>query len=367
MRACYGCAVRLLLLPVLATACTPIYTSQYDDRAGELEAHRTEFLPAENQTKRIGSGQKRVFWVDVARPSDKLALHSQLPSEPSSRVDYAPTLGNGTPNELTQDEVDSLHFGETLWVDCSFGTSLAYDARMPSVLLGTTSDGNDPCQVDGNAVYFLIGGVAIRKWVPPADPVEVFDLRNEGGIEGQVEAFGVIGNMGIAIEQDGDVYKLDLAAKTATWLHQQVPVAGSGSFDEHGVAYDAAGDQVRYIGYDDPANPIDISITDAIADSGYHLNFKNDDIQTPQTGGDYVIQGRHLVYRGRRGVFAYGLDTHNVVDLLLDRGEGFEAETVYHDVTVSRDGNGFLFVRNDNGINADDHQVYEVDLTDRLR
>lgn len=363
--------VRLLALAILAVvpACPAIYSNQYDDRAGELEDHRVEFLPAENQVKRIGSGQKRVFWIDVARPSDNLVLHSQLPSNASSRIDYAPKLDDDVmANEIQPNEIGELHFGEQLWADCSFGRSFAYDAALPSKRLASTDMGADDCQVDGNVVYFLVGSTAIRKWVPPAEAVPLFDLRAEGGIDGQIAAFGVIGTMGIAVEDDGDVYKLDMTAKTATWLHQQVAVGGSAFFDEHGIVYDTSGGELRYIGYDDPANPTDRSITDEIADSGYHLNFKNGDIQTPQAQGDYAIHGRHLVYRGTRGIFAYGLDTHNVVDLLLDRGEGFEADFVYRGVSVASDGNGFLFVKNDNnGANSEDHQVYEVDLTDRLK
>src|SRR5258706_11371623 len=100
--------------------------------------------------------------------------------------------------------------------------------------------GADDCQVDGPNIYFLVGNVAIRKWVPPAEAVDLFDLRTEGMIGGQVATFGVIGNMGIAIEDDGDIYKLDIAAKKATWLHQEEAATSSSFFDEHGILYDTS-------------------------------------------------------------------------------------------------------------------------------
>ena len=225
-----------------------------------------------------------------------------------------------------------------------------------------TSNGFDKCAVDGSTVYFLVGSRVIRRWDPAAgEPVDFVNLE-DAGIAGQVEAFGVIGNTAVAVEQDGDVYTVDLTTKQATWLENAEPAAGTVTFDATGVFFDTGNNGVRYITF---ADHVEKSLDDMIADGGYHLSWKLDDIQNVAGNVELALQGRHLIYRANRGIFAYGLDTGNVVDLLLDRGEGIDTELAYHKPAVTTDGT--LFVTGEKEFSSNDSPVFSVDLTGRLK
>lgn len=353
------------MIALVLVGCTPIYDGQYDDRANELEEFRSEFRPETDQTKLIASGQNRLFWVDKRKPADKLVWRSIIPGDPTSEVEYAWSI------DRTESDLEEFRFGEDLIAECSFGTSLAYEVDDPTVAgkFAMTSDGGDGCAVDGRTVYFLIGGVAIRKWDPPnpiPDPQNTSFLKfPDAGIAGQVAAFGVIGNLALAVEQDGDLYKIDLVTKQARWLRNDEPMVGSVFFDEKGALYETQNGP-RYIEFTDAEDPPDTSFDELVADGGYHLNFKHGDIQTPVSNGEFVIHDRHIIYRGQRGIFAYGLDTHNVIDLLLDRGESIDLEVAYHLPVVTAGGQLFVFGTDSLGINTTG-AVYQVDLTDRLR
>ncbi len=344
--------------------CTPIYDSQYNDRAGELEEFRTEFLPAEDQTKLISSGGDRLYWVAVKRPEDMVYLHSIVPGDFTSEIEYEWSMG--------KNELDEYNFGDQLVAECSFGTSFAYEVNQPTEAAGKiamTSNGADACAVDGRSVYFLVGASAVRKWTPPTDipdqPNDEFLNLEAIGIAGSVAGFGVLGNMMLAVEGDGDIYKIDLVTKQAKWLRNDEPMTGSIFFDERGALYETQNGR-RYIELDSAAeDPPDTSFEAMVADGGYHLSWKHGDIQTPSGDGEFAIHARHVVYRGERGIFAYGLDTHNVIDLLLDRGESIDLELAYHNPAVTKGGH--LFVLGRDASFSTNGPVFEVDLADRLR
>ncbi len=353
-------------------ACTPIYEAQFNDRADELEEFRLDFQPENHETSLLASGGNRVFWVDKVPPGNTQFLRSMIPGDAASQVEY----------EWSMDkfETEDYHFGEQLIGDCDFGTSLAYEVTDGAELTGkiaTTSRGSSQlCAIDGRTVYFLIGSSTLVKWNPPtAVPVDgdmqvipFIDLaaKNPGpDIAKAISGFGVIGNLGLFAEQDGDLYMVDLTAKTSKWLMNDEPATGSVFFDERGLLYSTA-TGARYIEFTEADDPPDTSFDEMVRDGGYHLNFKLGDIQQPSGNGEFVLHNRHVVYRGERGIFAYGLDTHNVIDLLLDRGEGIELEVAYHEPAVTTGGQLFVFGTDSLGINLRG-PVYQVDLEDRLK
>ena len=202
-----------------------------------------------------------------------------------------------------------------------------------------------------------------KSWSPAtnADPVELVNLET-AGIAGQVDAFGVIGNLAVAFESDGDIYTVDLTTKQATWLENAEPARGTITFDATGVFFDTGDKGVRYISF---ADHVEKSLDALIADGGYHLSWKLDDVQNVAGNVELALQGRHLIYRANRGIFAYGLDSGNVVDLLLDRGEGIDTVLAYHKPAVTTDGT--LFVTGEKEFSSSDAPVFSVDLTDRLK
>lgn len=352
-------------------ACTPIYDAQFNDRANELEAFRTEFQPEDNKTSLITSGGDRVFWVDKVPPQGTQFLRSMIPGDPASQVEY----------EWSKDKFDTedYHFGEQLIGDCDFGTSLAYevtDGNEVSGKIAQTSRGaSQLCAIDGRIVYFVIGSSTLVKWNPPAevpvtpDQMQVIpfiDLAvKPTEIVNGIAGFGVTGNLALFAEQGGNLYTVDLSTKVSKWLKNDEPATGSVFFDEQGVLYTTS-TSARYIEFTDAEDPPDTSFDDMVRDGGYHLNFKLADIQQPAGNGEFALHDRHVVYRGERGIFAYGLDTHNVIDLLLDRGEGIDLELAYHSPAVTKGGQLFVIGGNSFGIGVIG-PAYQVDLRERLR
>lgn len=353
------------MFALISAGCVPVYNAQYDDRADELEAFRTEFLGEDFKPKLLASGQQRLYWADQRRPADKLLLRSIIPGDPSSEIEYEWSANK------SQGDLEEYRFGEDLIAECSFGTSFAYEPAVAAASgqIAMTSDGGDTCAVDGRSVYFLIGGGKLRKWDPPApipDPqnTSFIDLH-AAGIVDNVAGFGVIGNTALVVDQTGDLYLVDLVAKQARALHNELPMVGAVFFDERGALYETQSGP-RYVEFTDDEIPPDRSFDAMVRDGGYHLNFKHGDIQQPAGNGEYVIHDRHVIYRGQRGIFAYGLDTHHVIDLLLDRGEGIDLEIAYHLPAVTSGGQLFVFGNDSFGVTPAG-AVYQVDLGDRLR
>lgn len=361
-------------------ACTPIYDAQYNDRANELEELRKDFRPESDDTALLASGGNRVFWVATKRPEDQTFMHSMIPGDQASELVYS---------DWSKDlnDFEGFKFGDTFIADCSFSSTRAFGVNLPGQ---TSTDTFRPgistsdCAVDGNTIWVIAFDVAsdssaLFAWNPGTTPPGTEIPHNTSGqatvapaisfepagIAGQVAGFSVIGDKALAVEQDGDLYAIDLTAGTATYLNNDEKVVGTVFFDTRGALYETQNGP-RYIEFDGTDDPPDTSFDDMVADGGYHLNFKLGDIQQPSGNGEYFIHGRHVVYRGQRGIFAYGLDTHNVVDLLLDRGEGIDLELAYHQPTITTGNQLFVFGTESLGIGFRG-PVFQVDLNDRLK
>jgi hypothetical protein len=352
--------VRVLVVSgLLLGGCAVVYDAQYNDRAGELEELRREIFPAESNVQLLASGGERLFWVDRVRPADQNVMHSVVP--PSfTAIDY----------EWSRDDSDSdlpeYHFGSQLVVHCPFGSARAFSPTARDTQVGRTGFSNLNCAVDGTTVYFLVGN-RIDRWVPsgeppnpePELPTEIDFETSE--IAGTVDGFGVIDRLAIVTETGGDIYTVDLDTKEITWLENDAQVAGRVFFDDRRVIFETVNaDGPRIIDY---ATRNELSFTQAIADGGYHLNFKHGDIQEPAQPAEFVLHDDHVIYRGRRGIFAYGLATGKVIDLLLDRGDVSDPEIRYRRPTVT--SGGFMYVESESGF-GQAGPVYEVDLNGRL-
>lgn len=352
-------------------ACTPIYDAQFNDRADELEQFRTDFRPEEDNTTLLEAGGERVFWVATKRPEDQTFLHSLNPDQPGSELVYAWSMNDS--------DYEDFQFGDQLIARCSFSSTRAFRVNDPAQAEPGEAPGNakdgSPCAVEGNSVWMIASNDApepknaLYKWLPGTDIAEtdpgLFTLES-AGIAAQISAFGVIGNLMVAAEVDGDLYTVDIAAKRATYLgNEDHKVNGKVFFDERGALYETSTGP-RYVEFNGTDTPVDRSFDEMVADGGYHLNYKHGDIQQPAGNGEYFMHGRHIVYRGQRGIFAYGLDTHNVVDLLLDRGEGIDLELAYHGPVVTTNDQLFVFGTESFGIGFRG-PVFQLDLADRLK
>lgn len=347
--------VRLLLAALALGGCSWVYEQQYEDRRAELEERRLEFLPGDSKTEFITASQNRLFWVDVLKPFDVPMLHSFDPAT-GAKIDYTWSA------DLVID--DDFRFSGALVVDCSFGSVYeAYDASDPERIVATTMKGSSECAVDGDRVYFLVGRELLA-WTPGAgEPSLAVDLDQAGVAPGSIDGFGIDGTT-MLLAEGGDLWHVDLTARRATWLMNEQAASGTVVFDEAGVFYGSGSGDVLYTQLSDLST---YDLATAIEDGGYELSFKHADVH--HLAGSYpaelALYGRNVIYRGRNGIFAFGLDSRKVIDLLLDTSsDDFGATPVYRRPSITSDGT--LFVVDDNGYSANDNPVYKVDIRDRL-
>lgn len=345
-------ACSLALSAAVLGGCTWVYDQQYEDRRAELEEQRIEFLPGASNVQLISGAGDKLFWVDILKPYDVPMLHSYNPAT-TLLLDYAWS------SDMTFD--DSFRYGNEIVADCSFGSVYeAYDANMPDRVIATTQTGSSMCTVDGNRVFFMTGR-EVFAWTPGAgEPVLAVDLDAAGVGAGSIGGFAVEGNTLVLVE-GGDLWRVDLATRQATWLMNEALVGGTVLFDQAGVFYES-GQELYYTQFSDLAT---FDVAAAIADGGYHLSFKHPDVHELATPVELALHGRHLIYRGRHGIFAFGLDSRKVVDLLLDTSSTeFGASPVYHQPAITSDGT--LFVIDDNNYSQTETPVYRIDISERL-
>ncbi len=349
-------------------ACTPIYDAQFNDRAAELEEFRSEFRPAGNANKMLASGGDRVFWVDQRSPGNTLYLYSSLPGqqmEEELRYDWSEGKGS----------FEDYRFSQDLIIDCGAGNAYRHSDTAELNPFAHTSFAFENCTLDRQTAYFLVGQGAFRRWTPPTPIPDVnpmdqqgdtfIDFEMDSKIFGSIGGYAVLGNTAVVTDGTGDLFVVDLTTFAAKWLMNNEPANGRVLFDTTGVLYETS-NGARYITFTADADPPDEAFNDMVSDGGYHLNFKHGDIQQPASNGEYTLHGRHIIYRGERGIFAYGLDTRSVVDLLLDRGDGIDLELAYHQPVIANTNQLFVFGNDDFGVNFTG-AIFQVDLADRLR
>lgn len=343
---------RLIAVLPFAAACTWVSDAQYDDRAGELEAFRSDFLPASDKVDNLTALENRVFWTSIEKPLDEPLLHSHDPTT-GTRVDY----------EFTRKDTriaENYKFGTQLIVNCNFSTAKAFSATESNRMLEMTNMGSDNCAVDGRDVYFFTNR-KIRKWTPGVAPIaDLVDLDVLKVGTGSVSGFAVLGKQ-LLLAEGARLWLIDTMANTATWLENEPVTSGNVVFDARGALFNTQ-QGLTYLTFLDRTETL---VEDMIADGGYSLNFKHDDIQQLADYDEYSFYGSWIVYRGKRGIFAYGLESKKVVDILLDRGESFDAKPVYRFPSVTADGT--LFVQDRNSLNSSDKPVYKVSLSERLK
>ena len=341
----------VVVLLCLTAGCKLVYDAQYDDRRAELDAFRDDFLPATDRVQFFTSASKRLYWVSIEKPLDEPLLHSQLGN---TRVDYEFTRAQ---NNIAT----NYRLSDQIIVGCGdFSTAEAYDATASNQLIDMIDVNAQECAVDGRNVYLKSSRI-ISRWQPGGGaPAQVVDLDAQA-IGTDEASFGALGNL-MLLEEGGRIWKIDLATGMATWLENEPVVSGAVFFDDRGVLYNTSAG----VAYSDYGTHASFLLDDKVADGGYTLG--GDDYKEAYRVPDsteYVIHGDHVIYRGGRGIFAYGLKTTKVVDLLLDDGVGFDATVVYRHPVVTSDGT--LYIQNDNGIGSDDHEIYKLSLDGRLR
>lgn len=340
--------------------CTAVYDSQYDDRATELEEARREVFPAESDVQLIASRGDRFFWVDRIKPRDENVLHMVTPPDFENVVDYEWSRG--------ENNVLEFEFGTEMVAHCSF-TTIAFDPEQPNTELGRATNGTDNCSADGRSIYFLFGR-RIDIWnASPTNmmPTELvnFDMIPDGP-SSTVDGFAVEGDRMVFTESGGDIYTLDIGTCATSicdvdWLENEAQVLPTNIFfDDKRVMFDTVNsDGPHFIEF---ATKKETSFTKAVADGGYHLNFKHGDIQEP-TSTEFVISGDFAIYRGLHGIFAYDFVNGKVSDILLDRGDVSDPEIKYRRPVVTTEG--FMYVESEHGF-GETGPVYEVNLNDRL-
>jgi hypothetical protein len=342
--------------------CSWVYNAQYDDRAGELEKARTVFVPGANQPQFLTATDHKVYWVDSPEPARVPVMHS-FDTATARQVDYGFQI---TSSNLASD----YRMTDTLVVHCPGGTTTAFDANSPNAMIDMNSMGGSSCQAAGSDVYFIIGET-ITKWTPGTGntmPTVVVDFSNIGGGNLSIGGFGVVGKTLVALVGTA-FYTIDLTTNMRTYLmNPDASLSGTIVFDDRGVLYGTSGsaltNNTTYSAYADKSSFL---LEHAIDDGGYDLNFQHNDIHQLGDNNEYAMAKHYVIYRAKKGIFAYGFDSKKVIDVLFDRdaADGFGSKPLYRNPTITADGIVFVQDLSDTGPTTD-HPIYRVDLTSRL-
>jgi hypothetical protein len=341
----------------LLGGCKFVTDAEYNDRAAELEASRTQFLPGSDQVNFLTAADQRFYWVSLEKPLDAPLLHSIDPTT-NVQVDYAFTMG------MTDISTEFQMSGD-LVVDCSeFIQATAYDAATGAQLDMTVQEASR-CAVVGRDVYLLVSR-KILKWTPGQTNItQVVDLDAQMVGTDQIAGLTGLGTQ-LLFGEGTRLWLMDVTTGKATWLENPDLTSGDIELDAKGVVYNTANGPT----YSAFADHSTFLLQDKVADGGYDLNHDYADIQNVADSAEYALIQDHIVYRSTRGIFAYGLDTTKVVDLLLDRNitsdDEFDAKPLYRAPSVTSDGTLFVQDQSADG-DTTDRPVYRVDLTGRLR
>ncbi len=357
-------------------ACSAVYDAQYNDRRTELEKSRVLFLDGSTNVQFFTAAQDRLFWVDTPRAIEANEMHSIDARGSGGQIDY-PWSGNSVSSAFGANQ---LATDDTLAVVCNVGQ--AFDAGANDILnspypmldvgsFGTTSTA---CTVAGNQAFYVDNSnppASIVLWEPDMGSNAVPFLALADNLDVNPNGFGFAGGSNILYQDGEDIWLLptDDAMPMEPLNGGQAPVeAGAITWDEEGDTFASINSDVVFIRFSD--NTIDgapaTAVSDLIAQGGYSLNFEHSDVQNILSGANYTVYDHHLIYEANGGIFALGLDTGNVTDILLNGLTDSEGNVApqYRSPTVT--ANGTLYVEDDDVL-AELHPVYSVDLTGRLQ
>jgi hypothetical protein len=367
---------RLVLLAVVATGCSAIYDAQYTDRENQLDESRTLFLDGSTNIQFLGAGEHRVYWLDVPQVLEMPELHS-VDARGSAQIDY-PWSEN-----MSAATVATFGLGDQLVVPCgtgqAFDAGVAGEAATPYATIDTSvfaenSSSGTLCVVAGGSAYFVTPNAptGVEAWQPSAgsNVATVFAL---GSINPNPNGFGFATGSNMLYQEGENLWLLSLAsgAMPPGPLNGAANgvAAGTIAFDDEGVSYiETAGDLV-YLRYSqagfDPA-PV-TSVADMVSAGGYSINFDHADAQDLLSSGNYIMFQHHLIYEANDGIFALGMDTGNVIDLLLDglADSDGDQSPQYRNPVITDDGT--LFVEDVSDSESSVVPVYSVDLNGRLK
>jgi hypothetical protein len=350
-------------LLVALAGCSAVYNAQYDDRKAELEQSRQLFLPGSDTVSAFAGGEDRIYWLDTEQAAEAVVLRS---------IDMRSGLQTNYLADVSFDAFHTESYGDDLFALCGGVSAFHADASEASPFATLDNNGEWPCAVVGDDIYVIAvpgSDFELAKWTPPAgSAAPVFDLTAAGIHADSVGGFGPIDGQRYFYQEGGNGWLLDTASGSGKLLNASTDTVAGGSvvYDGSGVVFMDASGAARYTPYEHPMQ--DTLVSDMIANGGYDLNFEHGDIQDIVTGdgANYTLYQRHLIYKAQGGIFALGLDSGIVVDLLLDgRPDDYDDMTPLYDApTVTEDG--WLFVQ-EVADDAPDYQaIYRVNLDGRL-
>lgn len=346
-------------------SCAAMSTEQsvaaYNALVHRLEANRTEALPASTgQTFGFGN---YLYYLDSSN-----AGLARISSDGSQRVAYTFSLGS----------IDGQNFraSDTLLVTAqrsgSSAVYRAYDPSQPNQMIASTmlpapSGGFDfhPFAVDGDTVYFVnadtAGATALLRWRPgqSAMPTMVTTLESAGAMIGTFAGFGVHGNTLVFIES-GKIWRMDLAANQAVWLHNMSSAQGHVDFDDAGVLFDTSAGLFFY----NAASEMLLDVPAQIQTVPFQISCV---YLTPHYySAGFAHWGAWVVYIGTGGIFALNVQTNEIRTVLLDTNDAPFIE--YRDPIVLADGVLFTTgLTSQTGSTGADGPVYRVDLNQVLQ
>lgn len=296
--------------------------TQYENLRVELEATRDVFVNTAAQY--FYAAGNTLYWVEVGSGNPMLRSFDDVTK---TRTDYTFKVyltGVGTPNP-----VDTINYHASSSLVASMNVldgANVYASGAPEQLLGKLPLPAPPFgqrwwaySVSGNDLYVVVideatGKYNLQKWAPgQASPTPLLALDDliAPNMIGEFLDFAIDGST-LIFAESGRIWMADITGGKAKWIQNDKEI-GSANFYSGGVVYTQGSEYYRY----DLASDTRENLTDKIK-AGYAMNKTYGEAHFPSDGANWCKYKNKIVYQGSYGIFAYDMNSEDVVPVLLD-------------------------------------------------
>lgn len=338
--------------------------AQYEDLRVELEGTRDVFVNTAAQD--FYAAGNTLYWVEVGNSNPMLR---SFDDSTKTRTDYTFKVylsGVGAPNP-----VDTINYHAS----SSFIASMnildganTYAAGTPEQLLGKLPLPAPPFgqrwwaySVSGDDLFVVVnddaGKYNLQKWSPgQASPTTLLALDDliAPNLIGEFLDFAMDGTT-LIFAESGRIWMADITGGKAKWIQNDKEI-GSANFYSGGVVYTQGSEFYRY----DLASDSRENLTEKIQ-AGYAMNKTFGEVHYPASGTSWCKYKNKIVYQGRYGIFAYDMNSEDVVPVLLDARDN---SVVYR--APNAVDTGTLFVKgllSKSGATGADGPTYVIDAS----
>lgn len=295
--------------------------AQYENLRVELEGTRDVFINTSAQDFYVAGNT--LYWVEVGNSNPMLR---SFDDSTKTRTDYTfkvyLSVGGFSPTDTINYRASSSMIASMNVPD---GAN-TYAVGAPEQSLGKLPLPAPPFgqrwwayAVNGNDLFVVVnddatGKYNLQKWTPgQASPTQILALDDliAPNLIGEFLDFAIDGTT-LIFAESGRIWMADITGGKAKWIQNDKEI-GSANFYSGGVVYTQGSEYYRF----DLATDSRENLTDKMK-AGYAMNKTFGEVHYPDGGRSWCKYKNKIVYHGRYGIFAYDMNSEDVVPVLLD-------------------------------------------------